>query len=45
MTAKYKLEAQQLDTINVFYNTKLPTPVYTSMPKGFKIPGISLELL
>ena len=44
MAAKYKLEAQQLDTINVFYNTMLPTPVYIQMPKGFKIPSISLKL-
>ena len=45
MAAKYGLEAQQLDAINVFCNAMLPTPVYTSMPEGFEIPGMSLKLL
>ena len=44
MTAKYGLEAQQLDAINAFCNAMLPTPVYTQMPEGFEIPGMSLEL-
>ena len=45
IVAKYRLEAQQLDIINVFCNAMLPTPIYISMPEGFEIPGISLELL
>ena len=45
MAAKYGLEAQQLDTINVFCNAILSTPIYTSMPEGFEISGMSLELL
>ena len=42
MAAKYGLEAQQLDAINAFCNAMLPSPVYTSMPEGFEIPGMSL---
>ena len=45
IAAKYGLEAQQLDTINIFCNARLPTPVYILMPEGFEIPNISLELL
>ena len=44
MVAKYRLKAQQLDTINIFCNTILDRSIYTLISKGFKIPNIYFEL-
>ena len=42
--AKYGLKAIQLNAINVFYNTKLDSLIYTLMPEDFETPSICLLL-
>lgn len=44
ITARFDLEAVQLDAVNAFINGVLDEEVYTHLPEGFKLPGKILRL-
>lgn len=44
ITARFDLEAVQVDAINAFINGQLDEEVYTYFPEGFKVPGKLLQL-
>ncbi|PWI64064.1 hypothetical protein PCL_00025 [Purpureocillium lilacinum] len=45
ITAKFDLEARQLDAVNAFTNSKLDESIYVQFPDGFKESGWVIKLI